>query len=48
MGIHVFDVENDGDQDIYIASGGNEFSPNSKDLQDRLYLNDGKGNFTKS
>lgn len=48
MGIHIFDVENDGDQDIYIASGGNEFSPNSKDLQDRLYLNDGKGNFTKS
>ncbi len=48
MGIHIFDVENDGDQDIYIASGGNEFSPNSKDLQDRRYLNDGKGNFTKA
>jgi hypothetical protein len=48
MGIHIFDVENDGDQDIYIASGGNEFSPKSKDLQDRLYLNDGKGNFIKS
>jgi hypothetical protein len=48
MGIHIFDVENDGDQDIYIASGGNEFSPDSKDLQDRLYLNDGKGNFLKS
>ena len=29
MGIHIFDVENDGDQDIYIASGGNEFSPDS-------------------
>jgi len=48
MGIHIFDVENDGDLDIYIASGGNEFSPTSKDLQDRLYLNDSNGNFTKS
>ncbi|NKI33310.1 VCBS repeat-containing protein [Croceivirga thetidis] len=48
IGIHIFDVENDGDNDIYIVSGGNEFAPNSPALQDRLYLNDGKGNFTKS
>ena len=48
MGIHIFDADNDGDNDIYIASGGNEFAPNSKELQDRLYLNDGKGNFQKS
>ena len=48
MGIHIFDVENDGDKDIYISSGGNEFEPNSAALQDRLYVNDGKGNFTKS
>lgn len=47
IGIHIFDVENDGDKDIYIANGGNEFSPNSKQLQDRLYINDGKGNFKK-
>ena len=45
MGILIFDAENDGDNDIYIANGGNEFSPNSKELQDRLYINDGKGNF---
>ncbi len=48
MGIHIFDAENDGDKDIYITSGGNEFAEGSKALQDRLYLNDGKGNFTKS
>ncbi len=48
MGIHIFDAEGDGDNDIYIASGGNEFAPDAKELQDRLYLNDGKGNFSKS
>ncbi|UOY05120.1 VCBS repeat-containing protein [Muricauda sp. SCSIO 64092] len=48
MGIHIFDAEGDGDNDIYIASGGNEYETNAKELQDRLYLNDGKGNFTKS
>jgi len=47
MGIHIFDVENDGDKDIYIASGGNEFAPDAPALQDRLYINDGQGNFTK-
>jgi len=47
MGIHIFDADRDGDNDIYIASGGNEFLPNSKVLQDRLYINDGNGNFTK-
>ena len=48
MGIHIFDVENDGDNDIYIASGGNEFSVNDPALQDRLYINNGDANFTKS
>ena len=48
MGILVFDAEGDGDNDIYISSGGNEFEPNSKALQDRLYLNDGKANFSKN
>ncbi len=48
MGIHIFDADNDGDNDIYIASGGNEFSPNSDQLQDRLYLNNGKGDFEKA
>lgn len=48
LGIHLFDAEGDGDIDVYVVSGGNEFEPESPLLQDRLYLNDGAGNLTKS
>ena len=43
-----FDADNDGDIDMYVASGSNEFSSNSSLLIDRLYLNNGKAGFTKS
>ncbi len=43
-----FDSNNNGHQDLYVVSAGNIPSAQSQVPQDRLYLNDGKGNFTKS
>ncbi len=48
MGIHIFDADNDGLNDIYIVSGGNEFVGSKELVKDRLYLNIGNGDFVKT
>lgn len=44
----LFDADGDNDLDLYVVSGSNEFEPEADELLDRLYLNDGKGDFTRS
>jgi hypothetical protein len=41
----LFDCDHDGDLDLLVCPGGNNASPNSRELQLRLFKNDGKGNF---
>ncbi len=45
-----FDADGDGDQDLFVLNGGMEadYKAAGIDWKSRLYLNDGKGNFSKS
>ncbi len=45
MGLLLFDIDNDRDLDLYAVSGGSEYKFPSEKYADKVYLNDGKGNF---
>src|SRR4030095_6591884 len=42
-----FDADNDGDEDLYVVSGGYNYNQGDKELQDRLYINN-NGKFVRN
>ena len=47
LGSLLFDADGDKDLDLYLCRGGSEGRPGDKVFEDKLYVNDGKGNFTE-
>ncbi|HEX2536421.1 MAG TPA: VCBS repeat-containing protein, partial [Chitinophagaceae bacterium] len=45
LGSLLLDIDNDHDLDLYLCSGSNEFKNGDEAFRDRIFLNDGKGNF---
>lgn len=48
IGAVFFDADQDKDQDLVVVSGGNQFTQGAIELQTRLYINDGQGNFLRA
>jgi len=48
LGALLIDVDADGDLDLFVVSGSVECEPGDPSLADRLYLNDGTGEFTEA
>lgn len=43
----LFDADNDGDMDLYMATGGRFYPNTSEAMMDHIFLNDGRGNFSE-
>lgn len=48
LGAAWLDADGDGDQDLWVVSGGSAAPQDAPEMADRLYLNDGRGFLTRS